>query len=112
MNAHQNDAELQEKFGQEFYERWQNLRYMGCIDNPSMVAESVADCGDRIKIFLDIQDDTITKATFQATGCAPSMVCGSIACELALGKDIQAARQLNVDDILQILPALPDENKH
>ncbi len=101
-----------EEFGQEFYERWQDLRYMGFIEDPSMVAEQTADCGDRMRIFLKIDQNKINQATFQATGCAPSIVCGSVACELALGKDINEAAYMKPDDILKILPKLPEENQH
>jgi nitrogen fixation NifU-like protein len=104
--------QTRDDYGQEFYERWLNLKNMGEIEEPSAVAELTGSCGDKIKIFLDIDKEKICQALFQTTGCASSMVCGSVACELAQDKDLEEAAAMEAEDILKILPNLPEENHH
>ncbi|HMB30778.1 MAG TPA: iron-sulfur cluster assembly scaffold protein [Desulfohalobiaceae bacterium] len=104
--------QTKDDYGHEFYERWQNPKYMGQIEKPNTKAELTGSCGDKIEILLDIQEDKISQAAFHTTGCAPSIVCASVACELSENKDLEEAASMEAEDILKILPKLPEENHH
>ncbi len=43
-------------------------------------------CGDKFKLFLDIENETITKASFHGYGCAISKAATSVLIQRILGK--------------------------
>jgi nitrogen fixation protein NifU and related proteins len=53
-------------------------------------------CGDKFKLFLDIENDTIVKASFHGYGCAISKAATSVLLVNIQGKTIeQALNQIN-----------------
>jgi len=69
-------------------------------------------CGDTMVIWLKIEDATITNISFTTDGCMTSLAAGSMTTELAKGKNIDDALQINQNDILNALGGLPKESKH
>lgn len=51
-------------------------------------------CGDRLMLFLNVNDDTITDVSFQGSGCAISMASASLMTEALKGKTISEAHAL------------------
>ena len=51
-------------------------------------------CGDRVRIFINIEDDTITDVSFDARGCAISLASASMMTEMIKGKTTDEARSL------------------
>lgn len=99
-------------FGEETTKRWHKPSFARIMENPDSTGEMHGSCGDTIKIFLKINDGNITEASFFTTGCGPSIVSGDMACEMSLGKSIDAASEISGDDILQALGGLPDDKTH
>ena len=65
-------------------------------------------CGDKFKLFLDIEDDTIKKATFHGYGCAISKAATSV-----LVHQIEGKNKVEAFDILNnYLTALNTEGGH
>lgn len=104
------DAAL-DMFGKEI-SRWQNPAHARNMKNPDSVGEVKGTCGDLIKIFLKIENNTITKASFFTTGCGPSIVSGDMACELCTGKSIDKAAEIDGENILKRLGGLPEDKTH
>ncbi|MEM9554892.1 MAG: Fe-S cluster assembly sulfur transfer protein SufU [Acidobacteriota bacterium] len=52
-------------------------------------------CGDRVEVFLDIEDDTVQRATFRGAGCAISMAAASLMTEALKGKSLAEAREIS-----------------
>jgi len=48
-------------------------------------------CGDRVKIYLDIEDDVIRDVAFQGAGCAISKASASVMTTLVKGKTVKEA---------------------
>ncbi len=46
-------------------------------------------CGDQLTIFLKVENDTISKASFVGHGCAISMAATSMMLEFAIGKSLK-----------------------
>jgi len=69
-------------------------------------------CGDRMRIYLKIEDGRIVKATFLTDGCGTSIACGSMATQLAAGKTVREAMGISPGDILGALDGLPDSHVH
>ncbi len=51
-------------------------------------------CGDRVKIYLDVEDDVIRDVAFQGAGCAISKASASVMTTLIKGKTVKEALAL------------------
>ena len=51
-------------------------------------------CGDKVKVYLRKEGDTIQQVAFEGTGCAISTASASIMTEVLTGKTIAEAREL------------------
>jgi len=91
-----------------FFHHWN----MGVLENSDGFARYTGPCGDTMEIFLKIKAGRINLALFQTAGCFATVACGSMVCELARGKKISIARQINQNKILKALGGLPEENQH
>ena len=62
-------------------------------------------------MWLKVKDDKVTQASFETDGCAATLACGSMATEMAIGKDVLDAQKIKQKDILEALEDLPDHNQ-
>ncbi len=74
---------------------------VGEVGNPS--------CGDVMKLYLKINDNTITEAKFQTYGCPVSIACSSITTELILGKTLEEAEKITKVEIANALDGIPPQ---
>ncbi|HSR69101.1 MAG TPA: SUF system NifU family Fe-S cluster assembly protein [Acidobacteriota bacterium] len=51
-------------------------------------------CGDKVKVYLEIEDGVIADIRFQGAGCAISTASASLMTEALKGKTVEDARQL------------------
>jgi nitrogen fixation NifU-like protein len=51
-------------------------------------------CGDRLTLYLTVQDDVISDAAFQGSGCAISKASASLMTDAVKGKTVDEARAL------------------
>lgn len=94
------------------YERFENPRNQGPIDNANAHARITGPCGDTMEIWLRVEDGWVKQAGFTTTGCGPSCACGSMATELAAGRSIKTALEMEQDDILEELMPFPESHYH
>lgn len=104
--------DAREAFGEKVYQRWRQPMYMQAMDNPDGHANLKGGCGDSIEVFLKFENDRVAKASFLTDGCGPSVVCGSYAAEMALGKTGDQLLEIDGETILTELGGLPEENEH
>ena len=112
--------ELQEKiyddtirdYGQKAFERWRNPLYQYPMENPDGYSRITGPCGDTMEIFLRFDKGKVSEASFQTDGCGPSIVCGSLAAELALGRRLDEMRKITDETILEATGGLPEESQH
>ena len=90
----------------------QNPRNLGITPKSNAFGIIFGPCGDMMAVWLNIEDDKITDISFTTDGCMTSLAAGSMATELAMGKNINDALQINQKDILDALCGLPDESEH
>ncbi len=91
---------------------WLNPLNLGVLHNPQGYAQVKGPCGDTIEVFLHIEENRITRATFTTDGCGPSVAAGSMATQLAVGKTLDEARAITPYTILEALGGLPEESEH
>lgn len=104
--------EARKIYSKKVIDRWFNPRNMGEIENPEGLDETTGSCGDTMQISLRIKDGKITDARFITDGCGTSLAAGSMATELAIGKDVGEAFKISQDSILQGLDGLPEDSVH
>jgi nitrogen fixation NifU-like protein len=92
----------------EFYLENVNV---GEIEEPSLHHACTGPCGDTIEIFLMIESNIITRAKFLAIGCPGVFSCGSAITIMIIGKSLQQALSIHVEDILEFLEKIPDKKE-
>ncbi|WP_320172335.1 iron-sulfur cluster assembly scaffold protein [Maridesulfovibrio sp.] len=99
-------------FGDATTRRWKNPSFARIMEDPDAVGEMHGVCGDMIRIYLKISSGVIREASFFTTGCGPSIVSGDIACELAVGRSVDEASEIDGEEILTALGGLPEDKTH
>jgi len=89
-----------------------NPRNLGDMEDADGFAKLTGPCGDTIQIWLRINDDTITNATFTTDGCGNAIASCGMVTEMAKGKSVSEAQKISQQDILSILGGLPKEGEH
>lgn len=69
-------------------------------------------CGDTMELYLKVNRSIIKDISFQTDGCGATLAAGSMLTTMAKGKNIEEARKINEEDLLNALGGLPDENLH
>jgi nitrogen fixation NifU-like protein len=67
----------------------------------------VGECGDMLRLYLDVDAGSIRKASYELTGCAGLQACASGLTTLVEGMTLEQARQIDVDEIIAFLGGLP-----
>lgn len=104
--------QARENYGEIFFHRWQQPLYMGILEGADVSSSLKGSCGDTIEIFLKFKNGFVTKALFQTDGCAPSIVCGSFAAELSMGKSPEELLEISAETIIDAIGRLPQEVQH
>jgi nitrogen fixation NifU-like protein len=104
--------EAKEKFGDVAYERWRNPLYMGVLIDADTFAHVKGSCGDSMVIYMTFENGRVGDASFQTDGCAPTIICGSFASEMAVGKTPDEIMDISGEDIMRQFGGLPKENEH
>ena len=104
--------ETRAAYGDIAFQRWLKPLYMGGIDNPDGYGRITGSCGDTMQIFLKFENEKVKEASFKTDGCGSSIVCGSFAAELSLGKGADELMDITGETILKILGGFPKEDQH
>lgn len=94
-------------------DHFMNPRNVGEIENPSGVGTvGNAQCGDIMKVYLQIDGDRITDAKFRTFGCGAAVATSSMATELVIGKTIPEALEITNKVVMEALDGLPPIKVH
>ncbi|TET81430.1 iron-sulfur cluster assembly scaffold protein [candidate division TA06 bacterium] len=104
--------EIIQTYGEKVYERWRSPRFGGRMESPTGYGRVTGSCGDTMEIFLRLDGDTVSDASFTTDGCGCGAVCASVACELAIGKELEEVADMTGEAILEILGGLPEDEVH
>jgi len=69
-------------------------------------------CGDGYRIFLKVQSDRITDASYTTTGCGFGLASLALITELAKGKTLEEAEKISTDEIEAGLDGFPPRRKN
>ena len=102
------------EYSDKVKEHFKNPRNVGEIENADAIGEAGAlSCGDKLKLYLKINDKgIITDAKFQTFGCGSAVAASSILTEMIIGKSIDEAKKITNKQIADELDGLPPEKMH
>ncbi|MFZ5451983.1 MAG: iron-sulfur cluster assembly scaffold protein [Thermodesulfobacteriota bacterium] len=100
------------KVGEQFLCLARYPKNIGLIDNPSGKSIQVGQCGDSIEVSLRIETGTIADIKVIPRGCIYTLVCASAMSELAKGRNLDQALELEPHDVVKALGGLPEDHLH
>ena len=100
-------------YSEKVIDHFTNPRNVGEIENADGVGEKVSSsCGDRMMVFLKVEDNIIKDIKFQTYGCGAAIASSSMMTELVVGKTIEEALVLTNDEVAEALDGLPAPKLH
>ena len=100
-------------YSDKVIKRFKNPKHAGEIKNPDSIGEiGNLRCGDIIKVYINVKDKKITDVKFQTYGCVPAIAVSDMLCELAIGKTLEDAKNLEFKDVIKPLGDLPPIKYH
>ena len=100
-------------YSETVMDHFRHPRNVGVIENADGVGEvGNTKCGDIMKIYLKIENDTISDVKFETFGCASAIASSSMATELIKGKPVSEAMTLTNQAVAEALEGLPAHKLH
>ncbi|MFW5787312.1 MAG: Fe-S cluster assembly scaffold protein NifU [Halanaerobiales bacterium] len=100
-------------YSEKVMDHFNNPRNVGEIENPDAVGEvGNPTCGDIMKIFLKIDNETIKDIKFKTFGCGAAIATSSMISVLAKGKKVDEALKVSKKEVADALDGLPSEKMH
>ena len=88
-------SDLEDLYQELIIDHSRRPRNFGAIDGADRVAEGFNPlCGDRVTIFLKLENDLVREVKFQGSGCAISTASASLLTEAVKGKTREEAEAL------------------
>jgi len=102
-------------YSDKVIELFKNPKNVGQMDAPDGKArEGSPACGDMVSLHIKVDDETreIEDIKFKSYGCASNIATGSIITEMAKGKTIGEAKEIDWQDAVEELGGLPEVKAH
>ena len=98
------------KYPKFLMEHFQNPRNVGEISNPDGIGTvGNASCGDIMQMFIKVDNNKITEATFKTFGCGAAIATSSILTERIKGATLDEALKISEETSKEVLSQLPKE---
>ena len=100
-------------YTEQVMDHFMNPRNVGEIEDASGVGTvGNAKCGDIMKIYLKIDNDTISDVKFETFGCGSAIASSSMATEMIKGKPLDQVADLTNKAVVEALDGLPAHKLH
>ena len=100
-------------YSEKVMDHFMHPRNMGEIEDPSGVGEvGNPACGDVMRLYLKIENNTIIDAKFKTFGCGAAIASSSMTTELIKGKSIDEALAISNEAVAEALGGLPPAKQH
>ena len=100
-------------YSEKVMDHFLHPRNVGVIEDANAIGEvGNAKCGDIMKMYMKIEDETIQDVKFETFGCGSAIASSSMATELIKGKPVSEAMQLTNKAVAEALDGLPDYKMH
>ncbi len=98
-------------YGEKVIDHYQNPRNVGTLDKskPTVGTGLVGapECGDVMRLQINIEDGIITDAKFKTFGCGSAIAASSLATEWLKGKSVEDAAKLDNMELVEELNLPP-----
>jgi len=108
----EDDFPVPGQVGQQFLALARYPKNIGILDNPSGKGAAMGQCGDSIEVSLRIESGAVADIKVQPRGCVYTLVCASAMSELAKGRDLDQALELEPHQVATALGGLPEDHLH
>ena len=100
-------------YSEKVMDHFLHPRNVGVIEDANAIGEvGNAKCGDIMKMYMKIEDDTIRDVKFETFGCGSAIASSSMATEMIKGKPVSEAMQLTNKAVAEALDGLPAHKIH
>jgi len=86
--------------------------YMGDMLNADHISEMVGTCGDTMKIYLKLDNETISDVKYQVLGCPGAVSSAMAIADMIKGKTLAEAKKLNDGHVFNVLENVPAKKHH
>lgn len=93
----------------QYFEERENI---GVIKDADQTLDLTGPCGDTMKISMNIEGDKINDAKIQVLGCPGAVASGCAMVDLAKGRTLEEAANIDLDALYKELEKLPDQKVH
>jgi nitrogen fixation NifU-like protein len=101
------------------HEHSTHYREMACqtdklirMESPDGYGKRRGVCGDRVEMFIRVQDEIIQSVSFIIDGCCDTNACANTVAHLTEGQTIDGAWEISSEEIIQYLGTLLPEKNH
>jgi len=98
--------------GEQFLHLARQPKNIGSVDKASARGAAVGQCGDSIEVSLRIERGAIADIRVLPRGCVYTLVCASAMSELARGRNLDQALEIEPQDLVAALGGLPEDHMH
>ena len=100
-------------YSDKVMDHFRNPRNVGALEDANGIGEvGNARCGDIMKMYLKIEDETVVDVSFETFGCGSAIASSSMATELIKGKPVSEVLQLTNKAVVEALDGLPAHKVH
>ncbi len=100
-------------YSEKVMDHFANPRNVGEIADADGIGEvGNSKCGDIMKMYIKVDDNTISDVKFKTFGCGAAIATSSMATELIKGKSLDEALQLTNKAVMEALDGLPPVKVH
>ena len=100
-------------YSQKVMEHFANPRNVGELLDANGIGEvGNAKCGDIMKMYIKVEENTIKDVSFLTFGCGAAIATSSMATEMIKGKPLDEALQLTNKAVVEALDGLPPVKLH
>ena len=100
-------------YSEKVMDHFLHPRNVGIIEDANAVGEvGNAKCGDIMKMYMKIENDTIQDVKYETFGCGSAIASSSMATELIKGQPVTEAMKLTNKAVAEALDGLPDYKMH
>ena len=93
-------------------DHYKNPRNQGEMPEANGIGEVGGDCGDKVQVFIKVENDIIVDIKFITYGCTAAIASSSMGTEMAKGMHIDEAAKLTNAMVAEALGGLPDAKMH
>lgn len=100
-------------YSDKVLDHFRNPRNVGELEGANAIGKVGSPaCGDKMEMYLKIEDGIIKDAKFMTFGCAAAIASSSVATELLKGMTIAQALKLTNQQVVEELSGLPEQKVH